>query len=62
MMMETTFTGSRGMRHAINLPLLYTAFYWTIIVWETVTMFLCSWGGLRMLTVVGIALLLAAQP
>lgn len=50
------------MRHAINLPLLYTAFYWTIIVWETVTMFLCSWGGLRMLTVVGIALLLAAQP
>jgi predicted small integral membrane protein len=48
MMMDSTFPGNRGMWRAINTPLLYTAFYLSIIAWETFTMFLCWWGGLRM--------------
>ncbi len=48
MMMDSTFPGNRGMWRAINTPLLHTAFYFSIIAWETITMFLCWWGGLRM--------------
>jgi predicted small integral membrane protein len=92
MMMDSTFPGNRGMWRAVNTPLLHTAFYVSIILWETITMLLCWWGGFRMwlvaflavggewflmwqskswngqdaafrmFTVVGIVLLLVAQP
>ncbi len=48
MMMDTTFPGNRGMWRAIDAPLLHTAFYLSIIAWETITMFLCWLGGFRM--------------
>lgn len=48
MMMDTTFPGNRGMWRAVNTPLWHTAFYLAIITWETVTMILCWWGGIRM--------------
>jgi predicted small integral membrane protein len=48
MMMDSTFPGNRGMWRAINSPALHTAFYVSIIMWESVTMLLCWWGGLLM--------------
>ena len=48
MMMDDTFPGNRGMWRAINSPLLHTAFYLSIIAWESITMLLCWWGGFRM--------------
>jgi len=48
LMMDSTFPGNRGMWRAINTPLLHTAFYISIIAWETITMILCWWGGVRM--------------
>jgi predicted small integral membrane protein len=48
LMMDSTFPGNRGMWRAINTPLLHTAFYFSIIAWEVLTMLLCWWGGFRM--------------
>ena len=48
MMMDSTFPGNRGMWRAINTPMLHTAFYLSIIAWETISMFLCWWGGIQM--------------
>ncbi len=48
LMMDSTFPGNRGMWRAINSPLLHTAFYVSIIAWESITMLLCYWGGYRM--------------
>jgi predicted small integral membrane protein len=48
LMMDSTFPGNRGMWRAINTPLLHAAFYISIIAWETITMILCWWGGVRM--------------
>jgi predicted small integral membrane protein len=48
MMMDSTFPGNHGMWRAINKPLWHTAFYLSIIAWETLTMILCWWGGLLM--------------
>ena len=48
LMMDSTFPGNRGMWRAVNTPLLHTAFYVSIILWETITMLLCWWGGFRM--------------
>jgi predicted small integral membrane protein len=48
MMMDSTFPGNRGMWRAIDAPLLHTAFYLSIITWETITTLLCWWGGFRM--------------
>src|ERR1700675_2377066 len=48
MMMDSTFPGNRWMWRAINTPFLHTAFYLSIITWETITMLLCWWGGFRM--------------
>ena len=45
LMMDSTFPGNRGMWRAMNSPALHTAFYVSIIVWETLTMALCWWGG-----------------
>ena len=48
LMMDSTFSGNRGMWRAINTPVLHTMFYMSIIAWEIVTMALCWWGGIRM--------------
>jgi predicted small integral membrane protein len=48
LMMDSTFPGNRGMWRALNQPALHTGFYLSIITWETVTMFLCWWGGFRL--------------
>ena len=32
----------------MNSPLMHTAFYVSIIAWETLTMLLCWWGGVRL--------------
>ena len=48
LMMDSTFPGNHGMWRSLNQPALHTAFYISIIAWETVTMLLCWWGGLRM--------------
>ena len=44
LMMDSTFRGNHGMWRAIGSPALHTAFYLSIIAWETITMFLCWWG------------------
>ncbi|HEX3372248.1 MAG TPA: DUF2165 domain-containing protein [Candidatus Acidoferrales bacterium] len=48
LMMDSTFPGNNGMWRAINTPLFHTLFYVSIISWETITMILCWWGGIRM--------------
>ena len=48
LMMDSTFAGNRGMWRALNQPAVHTVFYLSIITWETVTMILCWWGGLRL--------------
>lgn len=48
LMMDSTFPGNHGMWRAINSPALHTAFYVSIIAWESVTMALCWWGGFRL--------------
>jgi predicted small integral membrane protein len=49
LMMDTTFPGNHLMWRAIDSPMLHTAFYVSIIAWETLTMALCWWGGFRLL-------------
>jgi predicted small integral membrane protein len=49
LMMDSTFPGNHGMWRAINSPVLHTVFYIGIITWESVTMLLCWWGGVRLL-------------
>jgi predicted small integral membrane protein len=48
LMMDSTFPGNHGMWRAMNSPALHTVSYLSIIAWESVTMLLCWWGGLRM--------------
>lgn len=48
LMMDSTFPGNRGMWRAINSPAVHTVFYLSIIIWETITMLLCWWGGFRL--------------
>jgi predicted small integral membrane protein len=48
LMMDSTFPGNHGMWRALNSPTVHTFFYLSIIVWESVTMLLCWWGGLRL--------------
>jgi predicted small integral membrane protein len=48
LMMDSTFPGNRGMWRAMNGPTWHIVFYWTIIVWESVTTVLCWWGGWRL--------------
>jgi predicted small integral membrane protein len=38
------------MWRAWNSPVLHTIFYVGIILWESATMILCWWGGLRLAT------------
>lgn len=48
LMMDSTFPGNRGMWRAMNGPTWHIVFYWTIIVWESMTTVLCWWGGWRL--------------
>jgi predicted small integral membrane protein len=48
MMMDSTFPGNRGIWRAINAPGLHTAFYLSIIAWETLTMALCWIGAVKL--------------
>jgi predicted small integral membrane protein len=49
LMMDSTFPDNRGMWRALNSPAWHTAFNLLIITWETVTMILAWWGGLRLM-------------
>ena len=49
LMMDSTFPANHGMWRAVNSPLIHTVFYLGIIAWESVTMLLCWWGGIRLL-------------
>ncbi|MCX6597629.1 MAG: DUF2165 domain-containing protein [Acidobacteria bacterium] len=49
LMMDTTFPGNRGLWRALHDPMLHLVFYWSIILWEFVTMVLCWWGLARLL-------------
>ena len=46
--MDTTFPDNRAMWRAIDSPFLHHAFYWLIILAETVVALLCWLGGLRL--------------
>ena len=48
LMMDSTFPGNRGMWRAINSPAWHTIIYLSIIAWETTTMILSWWGGIRL--------------
>ena len=49
LMMDSTLPGNHLMWRAVNSPLVHTVFYIGIIAWESVTMLLCWWGGVRLL-------------
>jgi predicted small integral membrane protein len=48
LMMDSTLSGNRGMWRALNTPGWHTAFYVSIIAWESIVMLLCWWGGVRL--------------
>lgn len=48
LMMDSTFPNNAGMWRAIDSPAIHTLFYVTVIAWESVTMVLCWWGGIRL--------------
>ena len=49
LMMDSTFPGNHGMWRAITSPRVHTVFYIGIIAWESITMLLCWWAGIRLL-------------
>jgi predicted small integral membrane protein len=48
LMMDSTFPGNHGMWRAVNSPAVHTAFYVSIIGWETLTMLLSWLGGMKL--------------
>lgn len=48
MMMDSTFPSNHAMWRAVNTPAFHTAFYLSIIAWESVTMVLCWWGAVQL--------------
>jgi predicted small integral membrane protein len=48
LMMDSTFPGNHGMWRAINSPAVHTAFYLSIITWESLTMILCWVGAVKL--------------
>ncbi len=48
LMMDSTLPGNHGMWRALNAPAWHTGLYVSIIVWQTVTMLLLWWGGVRL--------------
>jgi predicted small integral membrane protein len=49
LMMDSTFPANHLMWRALNSPRIHTVFYIGIIAWESVTMLLCWWAGVRLL-------------
>ena len=49
LMMDSTFPANHGMWRAINSPAIHTAFYVSIIAWESITMVLAWTGGFRLI-------------
>jgi predicted small integral membrane protein len=49
LMMDSTFRGNHGMWRAVISPRVHTVFYIGIIAWESFTMVLCWWAGVRLL-------------
>ena len=47
--MDSTFPANRGLWRALPEPVLQTAFYWSIIAWESTTCVLCVVGGIRLI-------------
>jgi predicted small integral membrane protein len=50
LMMDSTFPSNAGMWRAWNSPTVHTVFYIAMILWESATMILCWWGGVRLAT------------
>jgi predicted small integral membrane protein len=48
LMMDSTFPDNTAMWRAINSPAIHTLAYITIIAWESLTMILCWWGGIKL--------------
>lgn len=48
LMMDSTFPGNHLMWRAMNSPRIHTAFYLSIIAWESVTMLCCWLGAIKM--------------
>jgi len=48
LMMDSTLPGNRAMWRALNPPGWHTAFYVSIIIWESIVMLLSWWGGVRL--------------
>jgi predicted small integral membrane protein len=48
MMMDSTFPSNHAMWRAVNTPAFHTAFYLSIIAWESVTTVLCWWGTVQL--------------
>jgi predicted small integral membrane protein len=48
--MDSTFPGNHGMWRSLHQPVIYTAFYISVICWEAATGLLCWWGLARLLT------------
>jgi predicted small integral membrane protein len=48
LMMDSTFPNNSAMWRAINSPAIHTLFYITIIAWESLTMILFWWGGIKL--------------
>ena len=48
LMMDSTFPNNSAMWRAINSPAIHTSFYITIIAWESLTMILFWWGGIKL--------------
>jgi predicted small integral membrane protein len=49
LMMDSTLPGNHGMWRALNSPRWQTAFYVSVIAWESMVMMLCWWGGFRLI-------------
>ena len=49
LMMNSTLPGNHLRWRAVNSSLVHTAFYIGIMAWESVTMLLCWWAGVRLL-------------
>src|SRR5579871_2625097 len=47
LMMDSTFPNNRGMWRAINSPAIHTRISITVITWESLTVILCWWGGIK---------------
>ena len=48
LLMDSTFPNNTAMWRAVHSPAIHTMFYIVIIVWESIAMFLCWLGGVRL--------------